>query len=69
MKKLAVILAATAAISAVTPALAETLVVRSGYHHPHRAAIIVHKRAPVVVVHRDRGWHRGWHHADRVVIH
>lgn len=75
MRKLAMIVAAVAAVATVTPALAQGVTLRvgdNGYRH-HR-----HER---VVVRHDRGWHRGWErghhygwnshrrHGARVVIH
>jgi hypothetical protein len=47
-------------------ASAETVVIkRGGYHHDWRGARAEYR------VHRDYGWHRGWHHdhdRSRVVI-
>jgi hypothetical protein len=66
MKKFGYVLAALGAIVIAAPSIAsaETIVVRRGgdhhgYHHGYGA------RAQM---HRDRGWHEGRRHSDRVVI-
>jgi opacity protein-like surface antigen len=55
MRKLALIVAAAAAVAAVTPALAQDVSLRVGSGYHHRGA--VHER---IVVRHDRGYHRGW---------
>lgn len=40
---------------------AETVVIKNGYHHGYGARAEMRE-------HRDHGWHRGWHHRDRVVV-
>ena len=65
MKKFGYVLAALGAIVIAAPSIAsaETVVIkRGGYHHGYCARAEFRE-------HRDRGWHRGWHHhGDRVVI-
>lgn len=66
MKKLGYVVAALGAlvIAAPTLASAETVVIKRGHHHhgPYGA------RAEYGM-HRDHGWHRGWHHrGDKVVV-
>ncbi len=78
MKKLALAFAAAAVTLAfAAPASAEDVQLRVGmgenHHVYHRAPIRVYNRAParrVMVVHHDRGWHRGWehNHAKKIVI-
>jgi hypothetical protein len=65
MKKFGYVLAALGAIVIAAPSIAsaETVVIkRGGYHHGYGA------RAEFREHHRDRGWHEGRHHSDRVVI-
>ena len=65
MKKLGYVVAALGAlaISAPTLASAETVVIKRGHHHGPYAA-----RAEYGM-HRDHGWHRGWHnHGNKVVV-
>ena len=67
MKKFGYVLAALGAIVIAAPSIAsaETIVVKRGghgWHHGYGARAEFRE-------HRDRGWHRGWHHhGDRVVI-
>jgi hypothetical protein len=64
MKKFGYVAAALGAIAIALPSIAsaETVVIKRGGHHWD------HSRAEMRV-HRDYGWHRGWHHDhDRVVI-
>jgi putative intracellular protease/amidase len=63
MKKLGYVVAAlgTLAIVAPTIASAETVVIRGGHHGAYGARAEMRE-------HRDNGWHRGWHHHDRVVV-
>ena len=64
MRKFGYAIAALGAIAVAAPTIAsaETVVIKRGGHHWDRA------RAEYRV-HRDYGWHRGWHRDhDRVVI-
>ncbi|MDA9493818.1 hypothetical protein [Bradyrhizobium sp. CCBAU 11361] len=63
MKKLGYVVAALGAlvIAAPTLASAETVVIRRDHHGPYGARAEFRE-------HRDHGWHRGWHHRDRVVV-
>ena len=63
MKKLGYAVAALGAlvIAAPTLASAETVVIRRDHHGPYGARAEFRE-------HRDHGWHRGWHHRDRVVV-
>ena len=64
MKKFGFVVAALGAMVVALPSIAsaETVVIKRGGHHWDRA------RAEYRV-HRDYGWHRGWHHdRNRVVI-
>jgi hypothetical protein len=64
MKKFGYLLAALGAIIVAVPSIAsaETVVVkRGGYHHGYGARAEFRG-------HRDRGWHRGRGHRDRVVV-
>ena len=68
MKKLAYLVAALGAIVIAAPSIAsaETVVIkRGGYHqgHHHGYGARAQYRS-----HRDRGWHRGHGHHDKVVI-
>jgi len=60
MRKFGYVIAALGAIAVAAPtiATAETVVIKRGGHHWEGA------RAEYRV-HRDNGWHRGWHHRDR----
>jgi len=62
MKKLGYVVAALGmlAVAAPTLASAETVVIKRG-HHGYGARAEMRE-------HRDHGWHRGWHHRDRVVV-
>ncbi len=62
MKKLAYVFAAIGALAVAAPTLAsaETVVIKRGHHGYGARAEMGH--------HRDHGWHRGWHHRDRVVV-
>ena len=57
MKKIALLIAAAAAVATMTPALAQDFSIRagSGVHRHHGG--VVHER---IVVRHDRGLHRGW---------
>jgi Ni/Co efflux regulator RcnB len=63
MRKLALIVAAVAAVATAAPAMAQSVTLRVG-DHGYR-----HHRHERVVVRHDRGWHRGWerhhHHSWR----
>ncbi|MDH6259751.1 hypothetical protein M2427_003683 [Bradyrhizobium sp. BR13661] len=37
------------------------MIVKHGHHGPYGARAEFRE-------HRDNGWHRGWHHHDRVVV-
>jgi hypothetical protein len=68
MKKFGYVLAALGAIVIAAPSIAsaETVVIkRGGYHHGyhHGYGARAEYRG-----HRDRGWHRGHGHRDRVVV-
>ena len=67
MKKFGLMLAALGAIIVAAPSIAsaETVVIkRGGYHgHHHGYGARAEYRG-----HRDRGWHRGRGHSDRVVV-
>ena len=67
MKKFGLMLAALGAIIVAAPSIAsaETVVIkRGGYHgHHHGYGARAEYRG-----HRDRGWHRGRGHHDRVVV-
>ena len=67
MKKFGYVLAALGAIAVAAPSIAsaETVVIkRGGHHHDYgaRAEFREHRE------HRDRGWHEGRGHSDRMVI-
>jgi hypothetical protein len=64
MKKLGYIVAAVGALAVALPTLAsaETVVVKGGHHHGPYGARAEYRE------HRDHGWHRGWHHHDKVVV-
>jgi len=65
MKKLGYVAAALGAIAIALPSMAsaETVIIKRGHHHDFGRARAEYR------VHRDYGWHRGWHHGgDRVVI-
>ena len=63
MKKLGYVVAALGALAVAAPTLAsaETVVIKRGHHHGYGARAEMRE-------HRDHGWHRGWHHRDRVVV-
>jgi hypothetical protein len=64
MKKLGYVIAALGVIAVAAPSIAsaETVVIkRGGYHHGYGARAEFRE-------HRDRGWHHGERHHDRVVI-
>jgi len=63
MKKLGYVVAALGALAVAAPTLAsaETVIVKHGHHGPYGARAEFRE-------HRDYGWHRGWHHRDRVVV-
>ena len=66
MRKLGYVIAALGAIAVAAPTIAsaETVVIKRGGHHHDWARSHAEFR-----VHRDNGWHRGWHHdRDRIVI-
>ena len=67
MKKFGLALAALGAVIIALPSIAsaETVVIkRGGYHgHHHGYGARAEFRG-----HRDRGWHRGHGHRDRVVV-
>jgi hypothetical protein len=60
MKKLALIIAAAAAIGTVSPALADSVRVRvgDGWHHRHHERVVIRE-------HRHHGWYRGHHYGWR----
>jgi hypothetical protein len=65
MKKFGYVAAALGAIAIALPSIAsaETVVIKRGHHHDWDRSRAEFR------VHRDNGWHRGWHHDhDRVVI-
>ena len=64
MKKLGYAIAALGVIAVAAPSIAsaETVVIKRGGHHDWDRS-----RAEYGM-HRDYGWHRGWHHRDRVVV-
>jgi hypothetical protein len=61
MRKFAYAAAALGAIAIALPSMAsaETIVIKRGGHHDWDRS-----RAEMRV-HRDNGWHRGWHDHDR----
>jgi len=64
MKKLGYVVAALGAFAIIAPTMAsaETVVIKNGHHgYGARAEMREHRD-------RDHGWHRGWHHRDRVVV-
>lgn len=63
MKKLGYVVAALGALAVAAPTLAsaETVVIKRHHHGPYGARAEFRE-------HRDYGWHRGWHHHDRVVV-
>jgi hypothetical protein len=66
MRKFGYVIAALGAIAVAAPSIAsaETVVIKRGGHHHDWD-----RSRAEVRVHRDNGWHRGWHHDhDRVVI-
>ena len=68
MKKLGYVIAALGAIIIAAPSIAsaETIVIKRGGHHSgnhHGYGSRAEFRG-----HRDRGWHRGRGHHDRVVV-
>ena len=67
MKKFGYVLAALGAIIVAAPSIAsaETVVIkRGGYHGQHHG----YGARAEYRGHRDRGWHRGRGHHDRVVV-
>ena len=67
MKKFGYVLAALGAIIVAAPSIAsaETVVIkRGGYHGQHHG----YGARAEYRGHRDRGWHRGRGHHDKVVI-
>jgi hypothetical protein len=65
MKKFGYVAAALGAIAIALPSIAsaETVVIKRGHHHDWDRSHAEFR------MHRDNGWHRGWHHDhDRVVI-
>ncbi len=65
MRKLGYLVAAIGAIAVAAPTIAsaETMVIKRGHDHDWGRARAEYR------VHRDRDWHRGFHHDhDRVVI-
>ena len=68
MKKFGLMLAALGAIVIAAPSIAsaETVVIkRGGYHQGHHQG---YGARAEFRGHRDRGWHRGQGHRDRVVV-
>jgi hypothetical protein len=63
MKKLGYVVAALGALAIVAPTIAsaETVVIKRGHHGGYGARAEMRE-------HRDHGWHRGWHHRDKVVV-
>ena len=64
MKKLGYVVAALGAFAIIAPTMAsaERVVIKNGHHgYGARAEMREHRD-------RDHGWHRGWHHRDRVVV-
>jgi hypothetical protein len=63
MKKFGYVMAALGAIAIAAPSIAsaETMVIKRGDHHHFGARAEFRE-------HRDRGWHEGRRHADKVVI-
>jgi len=63
IKKLGYVIAALGALAIVAPTMAsaETVVIKGGHHGAYGARAEMRE-------HRDNGWHRGWHHQDRVVV-
>ena len=63
MKKFGYVIAALGAIAIAAPSIAsaETVVIKRGGGHHYGARAEFRE-------HRDRGWHEGRHHADRVVM-
>ena len=68
MKKFGYILAALGAIAIAAPSIAsaETIVIKRGGYHGHHHGYGA--RAEFRDHHRDRGWHEGRHHSERVVV-
>jgi hypothetical protein len=66
MRKFGYVAAALGAIAVAVPSIAgaETVIIKRGGHHHDWDRSRAEMR-----VHRDYGWHRGWHRDhDRVVI-
>jgi hypothetical protein len=65
MKKFGLVLAALGAIIIGAPSIAsaQTVVIKRGGYHGHH-----HGYGARAQMHRDRGWHRGRGHRDRVVV-
>ena len=65
MKKFGYVVAALGAIAIAAPTIAsaETVIIKRGGHHHNWDRSRAEYR-----IHRDNGWHRGWHHHDRVVV-
>ncbi|WP_426610648.1 hypothetical protein [Bradyrhizobium sp. McL0616] len=63
MKKLGYVVAALGALAIVAPTMAsaETVVIKGGHHGAYGARAEMRE-------HHDNGWHRRWHHHDRVVV-
>jgi hypothetical protein len=63
MKKLGYIFAALGAIAVAMPSIAsaETVVIKHRDHDRFGARAEFRE-------HRDHGWHRDWHHHDKVVV-
>ena len=67
MKKFGYVLAALGAIVIAAPSIAsaETVVIKRGGHHGYHHG---YGARAEFRGHRDRGWHRGHGHRDRVVV-
>ena len=65
MKKLGYVIAAFGAIIIAAPSIAsaETVVIKRGGYHGHH-----HGYGAARAEYRGRGWHRGHHRGDKVVI-
>jgi hypothetical protein len=60
------VITAIVGLGVAVPAFAQDVDVRIGHRDHDRGFGRVHSESRAVVIHRDRGWHRGWDH-DRGV--
>jgi len=54
------VISAIVGLCVAVPAFAQDVDVRIGHRDHDRGFGRVHSEGHAVVIHRDRGWHRGW---------